>query len=236
MRAFFLLIVLANLLFYVVHQGYLGKIIPDSREPERLNQQVNPDKLKRLSLQEFETLTTKPAAQIELPTNESRLAQLEGKNCVQFGIFVGDEQRRIETWLKPLALGDRVTTRTMEEQASWAVYIPPLKTKADADKKMQELRALGVKDFFVVQDDGDLHLAISLGVFKTEEAAKTHLTNLNKKGVKTAKVGQRGVTVSKAYLQFQKPDTALLRKLVELKSMFPAQELSECSSVDTAKK
>ena len=149
MRALFLFIVLINLLFFIVHQGYLGKFIPDTREPERLAQQVNPDKIKRLSVQEFETLTIKPtspaapATPVEIPSTENLLAQLEGKSCIQFGIFAGDEQRRIDAWLQPLALGNRVTTHKMDGQASWAVYIPPLKTRADADKKMQELRALG---------------------------------------------------------------------------------------------
>lgn len=228
MRTFFFFVVLANMLFFVAQQGYFGKIIPDAREPERMTQQINPEKIKRLSAQEFEALTMPSTTPAEGGSSENMMAQLEGKRCVQWGDFAGEDQRRVDVWLKSLALGDRVVTHKVEGQASWAVYIPPLKTRADADKKMQELRALGVTDFFIVQDDSELHLAISLGVFKSEEAAKTHLANLNKKGVKTGRVGQRAVTVNKTYIQFQKPDTALLRKLIEMKSIFPVQELREC--------
>lgn len=71
------------------------------------------------------------------------------------------------------------------------VYIPPLPGKVEADRKAGELRALGINEFFVVQETGANHFAISLGVFSTEAAANERLEKLKSQGVRSARVGPR---------------------------------------------
>lgn len=71
------------------------------------------------------------------------------------------------------------------------VYIPPLASKADAERKAGELRALGINEFFIVQETGANHFAISLGVFSTEAAANERLDKLKTQGVRSARVGPR---------------------------------------------
>ena len=76
------------------------------------------------------------------------------------------------------------------EVSAWWVYIPPLASKPEADKKAGELRNLGVTDYFAIQD-GPNRFAISLGVFSSEKGAQERLAELKGKGVRSAKLTPR---------------------------------------------
>lgn len=78
------------------------------------------------------------------------------------------------------------------EGGSHWVYIPPLASKADAERKAGELKKLGVTEFFIVTEAGANQYAISLGIFSSEQGAKDQLDSLKAKGVRSAKVGLRG--------------------------------------------
>lgn len=78
------------------------------------------------------------------------------------------------------------------EGGSHWVYIPPLASKADAERKAGELKKLGVTEFFIVTESGANQYAISLGIFSSEQGAKDQLESLKAKGVRSAKVGLRG--------------------------------------------
>lgn len=78
------------------------------------------------------------------------------------------------------------------EGGSHWVYIPPLASKADAERKAGELKKLGVTEFFIVSEAGANQYAISLGIFSSEQGAKDQLDSLKAKGVRSAKVGLRG--------------------------------------------
>ncbi len=72
-----------------------------------------------------------------------------GLVCLEWGSFTDDEAARAAAALDKFALGDKVAQRKTGD--SYWVYIPPLKTRADADKKVGEVKALGVTDFYVVR-------------------------------------------------------------------------------------
>jgi hypothetical protein len=76
------------------------------------------------------------------------------------------------------------------EGNGWWVFVAPQPSKADVDRKAAELRELGVKDFFVIQD-GPNRFAISLGVFSTEKGSQDRLAELKAKGVRSASAGPR---------------------------------------------
>ena len=61
----------------------------------------------------------------------------------------------------------------------------PLADRIKADKKAQELKGLGVADYFIVQEGAQRH-AISLGIFSSEKSASDHLVQLRKQGVRSA--------------------------------------------------
>lgn len=77
---------------------------------------------------------------------------------------------------------------------SWWVRIPAQGSRTQAERRADELRALGVKDLFIVQEPGPTQYAISLGVFKTERRARVLLNQLRNQGVRNAGVEARMTT------------------------------------------
>jgi len=148
--------------------------------------------------------------------------------CLEWGSFSPAEASRAAQRLDALALGARLAQYRGEEAANWWVHIPPQANRAAALRKAAELRKLGVEDFFVVQEDSKLQYAISLGVFKTEEAAQARLEDLRRKGVRTARVGPRETSVQKVYFAVRDVPEALASRLEELRRDFAGSELKAC--------
>jgi hypothetical protein len=148
--------------------------------------------------------------------------------CLEWGSFSAEDAARAAGALAMLALGDKVSQRDAGD--SYWVYIPPLKTKAEVDKKVADVKALGIADFYVVQDNDQWKSAISLGMFKSEEAATNFLAQLKQKGVRSAVVGPRGAINSTFVIR--DPGDAVALKIAELKSDFPAATLKAATCAE----
>jgi hypothetical protein len=172
-RALFLLLVFANLAFFAWAQGYFGEQ-EQGREPQRLASQLAADKLRIVAAGPAGDKAgpgARPATGVCRLVTGLPLAAVEGfKNALP---------------------GLGVDIKPVEESSSYWVHIPPQPNKAAADKKAAELKALGIKDFYIVQDEGANHLAISLGLFKSEAAAGEFLQGLVKRNVKSARIEVR---------------------------------------------
>lgn len=148
--------------------------------------------------------------------------------CAEIGNFNAEDAKRFSAQLAPLALGPRVTQRQVQEVATHMVYIPPQGDKEAAEKKAGELRRLGVSDFFIIQDNSPLRWGISLGVFKMEEAARAHLANLNQKGVRTARIGQRTVSTHLVTFRLRDLDEESRNAVQKIKAGYARQEMRSC--------
>jgi hypothetical protein len=115
--------------------------------------------------------------------------------------------------------------REVEYQIGYWVYIPPLKDKAATSEKISQLKARDVTEYFIVQEPGSWFNAISLGVFKTREAAQNFLTTLRSKGVRSAQAGERGSRVKVNVLRFNGVDSAAEATLTELQKNFATSKL-----------
>ena len=173
--------------------------------------QISPDKVKLL----------KPAA--PLPAARSKDAAMQAQSslaCLEWGGFSAQDVVRAATALARFELGDKLSQR--EGGESYQVYIPALK-KADADRKAAELKSLGTSDLAVVPDDDPSQFTVSLGVFKTEEAADNYLSQLRLKGVRSAISRPRGAKTS--IFVIRDPGDAIAAKIAQLKTEFPAATL-----------
>ena len=122
----------------------------------------------------------------------------------------------------------KFSQRKVDDSAGWWVYVPAQPNKAAADKKVAELRELRVSEFFVISEDGPNKYAISLGVFKTGEAARNYLETLTKRGVKTARADERETKLTRTVLQFPEVDDGLKARLAEIKKDFNGIDLRDC--------
>ncbi|MFJ9451803.1 hypothetical protein [Herbaspirillum sp. NPDC101397] len=153
--------------------------------------------------------------------------------CTEIGNFNAVEVRKFDAQLSSLNLTVKPTTRSVQEAASHMVYIPTQDGKDGADRKAAELRRLGIQDFYVMpesQANPALRWAISLGVFKTEEAAKAYIGRLIPQGVRSARIMARNVTSNKQAYQWRNVDAASKTALDGLKAKFPNQEMRSCPS------
>lgn len=149
--------------------------------------------------------------------------------CTEIGNFLPVDAKRFENLLSALSLGDRQARINVPDIASHMVYIPSQGSKEGADKKLVELRSLGISNFYVIQDKSSMQWGISLGIFKTEEAAQKHLATLNSQGVRTAKVTARSSTTNKVAFQLRSIDLDVKGKLEKIKAGFPQQDFKACT-------
>lgn len=146
-------------------------------------------------------------------------------SCMEWGDFSGPDLTRVAAALADLQLGDRLSQSQVERDIGYWVYIPPLKNKAAAKRKVAELKALGVGEYFIVQAAGHWHNAISLGVFKTRDAAQNFLNYLRTKGVHTAKVGERASKFKATVFKLDRMDAVTVAKLAAMQKDFAGSEL-----------
>lgn len=216
MRLLFLILLLANVVAFAYIRYAEGRPGADAQIALL---QISPDKVKLL----------KPGARPAERRDKAAPALLQPSlACLEWGSFVIEDTARAAAALAKLELGDKLTQRDSGD--GFRVYIPPFKTKADADKKAAEVRALGVTDFYIVQDNDPLRNAISLGAFKTEEAANNQLAQLRQKGVRSAVIGPRAVTGS--VFVIRDPGDAIAARIAELKAEFPSATLKAAPCAD----
>ena len=60
-----------------------------------------------------------------------------------------------------------------------------------AEKRVAELKEKDISEYFIVQEAGANQYAISLGLFKNETSAQTHLANIKLKGIHDAAIVPR---------------------------------------------
>lgn len=148
--------------------------------------------------------------------------------CLEWSPLARQNLDRAKTALAPLQLDENdLTVRDAPEKATthW-VYIPPLKSMQEAQKKVEELKSLGVDDSFVMQDSNKWRHAISLGIFSTEDAASNYLKKLREKGINSAKAGPRNPEGGYASLLIRSTGENIEAELIKIKQEFPGTQLT----------
>jgi hypothetical protein len=225
-RALFLALLFANLALY----AWSRYGVPEDAAPAPLSRQIAPDKLKVVAPADLPppSAATKPPPSPPVSASPAVSAPPAAAACLEWGSFSVADAPRAEQALESLGLGARVAQRRSEEQAGWWVFIPPQANRQSALRKAAELKQFGVEDYFVVQDEGPYRWALSLGVFRTEEAAQARLAALRGQGVRTARVGARETVVPKVWLQVKGVDAPLQLRLKEIARQVEGSELKDC--------
>jgi len=224
MRTLFFLLVLANVAFFAWTRFAAA---PDAGgDPLPIGRQIEPEKLKIISPADLPaaTVAQKPAPPAPPPTPPAPAPIA----CLEWGSFTLADAPRAEKALEPLALGARLAQRRSEETVSWWVFIPPQGSRQRALKKAAELKSLRIKDYFIVQDESDHRWAVSLGVFRSAEAAQARLAALRGQGVRDAQAGPRDTAVARIWYQVTSVDAPLQARLRDLAGQLAGSELKEC--------
>ena len=228
MRAFVFLLILANLLFFAWSQGYFGSGEPDAL---RLQQQLLADQVKIVARDELPAEMKKVEKTVKVPEKKAQDV------CVVLKDLPVADMVSLESLLSekfPAFKSERVMAAANAASTSYWVYIPPLPSKQEADKKAAELKKLRVPEFFVVQDAGPMRNAISLGIFSSKAAATERLEQLRAKTVKSAKVGERDGKLASGALEVRGPEAQAEALRLAFSEKLPKSTVSACKAQEPA--
>lgn len=220
MRVTVFLLLLANLFLFVWTQGYLGTPVnPDAR---RVAQQLLPEQVKIVSRGEASRAAGKKAEA------ESAVEKVTAESCQLWVDLVTADADQVERLLADRFEAFKATRHAVGEVSSYWVFIPPLASREEATRKTAELQQLGVQDFFIVPNGGVTPLAISLGSYRSQEAANARLEALRAKGVRSAKVGERKGKSSLNTLEIRGPEAQAETLRQAIVTLLPQSSPATC--------
>jgi hypothetical protein len=254
-RLIFFALLLANVAFFAWR---LNAGPAEGHEPQRLQQELEPDKIKLImpekpavpppqeskapepksadkAASEEKATPAKPAestppAKPEASTKHADVPLL----CKSFSGFTPESAKAAQTAISSSSPNVKVALITTKEATSYWVHIPPQPNKAGAEKKVAELKEMGVEDSFIIGDEGPNKWAVSLGLFKSKDMADAYLQKLAKQGVRSAKIEIRDKGTDKVRIEVSAPAEALGVLAREIKPLAGAT-LGECKPAEVAK-
>jgi len=242
MKLAFLVLALANLAFFAWQQGVFGSLPESGREPERVNRQVEAERVRVLTPEEVQALRAKtretpresgalgPTSNASQPGGPIAASELVGSACVEVGDFTIENAGRVRQRLETVATGDRLTIRSVEAGGWFMVYVPPFKTRAEVDRRADELRKAGVKELLVIGDNSPMRNGIALGSFKDPDLANRHAADLERRGIKGVRVADKPASVQVTRFQVRTVDAPLADVLRGIQKEFNAARFQACSA------
>ena len=247
-RVVFFALLLLNLLALGGLAGWLGGS-RSGGEPERLTNQLRPEAIQLVALDRLPPEAPEPAPEPvvpepseppqpvpqppelaapppEPPAPEAAAAVPVPRACIRFVELTEAMTDELTSMTKafdePLELADSAVLRP----TSYWVHVPPLDGRREADRKVQEIRAQGVRDLFILQEEGPFQFAISLGLFKTESSAQLHLRRLEARGVTGGTITARGNMIHR--LEVRGPVDVLATLASDSAARFEGLEREPC--------
>jgi hypothetical protein len=217
MRTLFLLLVLANLAFFAWDRYLRAPVDVNERirqveiQPEKVRVLGPPAEVKTVVALQKEAPAAKPAA------------------CLEWGAFIGPEIAKGDAIMAESGLPAARIQRVVNELTGYWVLLPPLATRAEANTAVARLKEQGITDVSIVQEPERRRNAVSLGIFRTEEAAQTLLTVVRKKGVADAVLEKRENFFRQVVFYLREPDAKMVARWQALRDANPGTEVKAVS-------
>ncbi|MDD5330978.1 MAG: SPOR domain-containing protein [Sulfuricella sp.] len=231
MKWIFAILLMVNIAFFTVMQLSAHR----AGEGARGHEPVQAEKIRLLPAPPAKAESAPPA---QSAPNKPAEAAAEAKPvvCLEWGIFSGSDIKRAAQALDQLQLAGKLAQHPAAKADGYWVYFAPRKTLQEAQKKVEELKRLGVQDSAIMRDGSKWQYAVSLGVFSTEDAAAKYLGQLREKGVKTAVSAPRSHDTDGVVFQVRDSSDGVTAALTKLKLDFSGSELkaTECSKTEGA--
>jgi hypothetical protein len=215
LRLIVLLLLLANAAYFAWSQRLLapwGVGPAQQSEPQRLEQQIKPQSLRILGIEE--------AARVEIAAPPSG-----AQECLQAGLF---EEGQLASLKQALASWPAGSWRLEPavDPAHWIVYMGKYLNAENVSRKKSELRQIGVS--FEALSSPELEPGLSLGGFATEAAANRQMEALSQRGVRSAKVVQERPEMRGQLLKLPAVDDGLRPRLDDLRPALSGKSLLPC--------
>lgn len=162
-------------------------------------------------------------AQQEALAARKLASSLTGAACVDFGVRPADGTRAQQTFAA-MNLGERLTTRNLEDYTRFAVALPSQKDKRAADALVAGLKKAGIKDVSVLGD-----ASISLGLYSSDDAARKALAEVQGKAgtlAREAQVIPRNPQLKEILYTVKEPDVNLVARLTLMQRDYEGSTLN----------
>jgi hypothetical protein len=218
MRLAFFVLLLINIVLYPFVAGLVGGS-RDGTEPQRMSRQIRPERIR--------VLASDAAPPVAAPLQAPVAGEPAG--CRALSGLVREQVDAVAARIREQQIAVQLAESEQTETTSWWVNVPDLMSRQQAERKQAELRALGVRDMIVMADPVDPQkLAISLGLFKTEVAARELLSTLSGKGVRSARISPREGKAGRYQISLRGPVPAIDALLAGVRESVGDAEPAEC--------
>lgn len=146
-----------------------------------------------------------PVAAVPAPATKPPPPPIIANICVELGYFSRAEANRAEATLVRLSMPTKRSERKIEHISSYMVHVVVKGGQAAADRRVAQLRRSGIKDFYVIPGsyaNESLRWNISLGVFKTEQAAQQFVAALKGHEIADLAITPRASVDMRQYFKF----------------------------------
>jgi hypothetical protein len=188
---------------------------------------IQPEKMKVLTPSEVEAMPKRQElGATQTPASIPTALVNETNACYEWGIFEPAKLNDVITVIDALSIQHRVVQQSTQEAIRYWVYKPPLANDAAAQIKADELKALGIEDFFVVQEP-KWRNAISFGVFRDEQLAANLVEDLRRRGVREVVKSIRNQGSGNSTLILENVTNTLFGQLKKNQPDFPGTAIKE---------
>ena len=221
LRAFVVVLLLANLAFFAWSQGWLDGIagVParSDREPQRLASQVRPDSIVIL-----------PTARI------SATGRVPALSCFEAGPFTPTTVVAAEAALQNVLPPGSWNSVRNEKPGTWLVYMGSYPDPAAMQRKVDEISRRRIEiEPIAVPGEGDFGL--SLGRFDDRAGAERALASLVQRGIRTARVVQLSSPTVSFMLRVEGADAVASAQLTAAKSEILGNGFVACGGAQAAR-
>ena len=211
MKWVFFVLLAANLAVAAI--VYVREWLPDP-DAQVVSQQFNSDKIRIL-----------PPRPVPASAPVAVVAAKVPGACVQWGSFGAAELSRAQAAVDRLTFADRARKTDVPVLTSYWVYIGPLPSRSELEKRTVELSKLGIIEYLPIVETGRWRFSASLGVFRTEEGAKNYVAVLRAKGVQSAQWGEREQRITQTAFVFRDLNASQTGELAGLKGAYPGSDI-----------
>lgn len=199
LRSLLILLILLNLGYWIWHRPELvawhSPGIEPGREPARLKAQVNPQSLRLLSPAEVRAQLDRErqAASAAAAASAASMPELAETSsdaliCLQTAALNDEEYTLLTARLQEAGFSrNDWEDRRREFPGRWGIHFGPYEEKLHMQQRVDVLRRLQI-DYEELNTPPKLAPGLLLGRFKSEEAARKRLVELNQRGLRGAKV------------------------------------------------
>jgi hypothetical protein len=227
LRLLVVLLILANGAYFAWSHGLLAVTglapVPQS-EPARMRAQIKPELVRVIrptDARPQELAALAPSAATPNPV------AAKPPECLQSALLTDKLAQSVRSAAEALPTGTWLI-EPVEESGRWIVYMGKYTAAEVMAKKRAELRQLDVS--VEPLQNPTLEPGISLGGFPTRVEATKELADLNKRGVRTAKVVQEKTPVQAQVLRLPAVDEALRGQLDGVRTALGSATLRACKA------